>query len=127
MSSDDLAARNSGGQLRLLGTCWVIYGILCLVVGVLLIIYSGTATVMFGALLARVPDPYTLMALFHFVYTLLVVLAFIRGVLGIWAGLTVLAGRTAGRTLALIAGFLSLYDIPLGTSLGIWTLVLFLR
>ena len=127
MSPDSIVEHHARGELRLLGGCWIVYGVICLLGGALLIIYSGTATVMFGALLARVPDPYTLMTLFHFVYTLLIVLAFIRGVLGILAGLALAALRSSGRTLALVAAFLSLYDIPLGTTVGIWTLVLFLR
>jgi hypothetical protein len=42
------------------------------------------------------------------------------------AGPALLAGRQPGRTLALIAGFLSLSDIPLGTTLGIYALVVLL-
>jgi len=42
------------------------------------------------------------------------------------AGPALLAGRQLGRTLALIAGFLSLPNIPLRTTLGIYTLVVLL-
>lgn len=48
------------------------------------------------------------------------------GVLGIFAGWTVPAGHGFGRILALIAGFLSLSEIPLGMTLGIYTLVVLL-
>ena len=41
-------------------------------------------------------------------------------------GPALLAGRRSGRTLALITGFLSLSDIPLGTTLGIYTLIVLL-
>ena len=51
-------------------------------------------------------------------------LSVVCGVLGIFAGWTVLAGQGFGRTLALLAGFLSLSDIPLGMTLGIYTLAL---
>jgi len=40
-----------------LGGCWIVYGVIRLVQATLLVLYSGTATVMFGALLSRVPDP----------------------------------------------------------------------
>jgi len=109
-----------------MGSCWIVYGVIRLIVAVCLVIYSGTATVMFGALLNRVPDPFTLMTDFHVIYTLLIALSAVCGILGIVAGLALLAGNRVGRTLALIAAFLSLSDIPLGTTLGIYTLVVLL-
>jgi hypothetical protein len=81
---------------------------------------------MFGALLNRVPDPFTLMGVFHFIYIVMIALSVVCGILGLMAGLALLGGKQAGRTLALIAGFLSLSNIPLGTTLGIYTLVVLL-
>lgn len=99
------------------------YGVIRLIMAVCLFIYSGTATVMFGALLNRVPDPFTLMTGFHVIYIAMIALSAVCGILGIIAGLALLAGNRSGRMLALIAGFLSLSHIPLGTTLGIYTLV----
>ena len=93
---------------------------------VCLFIYSNTATVMFGALLNRVPDPFALMADFHALYAVMIVLSAVCGILGIIAGLALLAENRSSRRLALIAGFLSLSNIPLGTTLGIYTLVVLL-
>jgi hypothetical protein len=93
---------------------------------VCLVIYGSTATVMFGTLLNRVPDPLTLMGVFHFMYTVMIALSAVCGILGLMAGLALLAERRSGRTLALVAGFLSLSNIPLGTTLGIYTLVMLL-
>ena len=53
MSSGDVTARNPMGRLRTLGGCWVAYGVFRLIVAICLFIYSGTATLMFGALLNR--------------------------------------------------------------------------
>jgi hypothetical protein len=86
----------------------------------------GTATVMFGALLVRVPDPYTLMSVFHIIYTARVVLSAVCGLFGLAAGSTLLARRGKGCTLAIAAAFLSLSDIPLGVTLGIYTLMVLL-
>jgi hypothetical protein len=97
-----------------------------LLMAVCLFIYSATATVMFGALLNRVSDPFSLMADFHVVYIAMIALSVVCGILGIIAGLALLAGNPSGRLLALIAGFLSLSNIPLGTTLGIFTLVVLL-
>ena len=72
------------------------------------------------------PDPLALMGVFHFMYTVMIALSAVCGVLGLMAGPALLAGRQSARRLALIAGFLSLSDIPLGTTLGIYTLVVLL-
>ena len=126
MSSTDPVAPTLSGHLRTLGICWVVYGVIRLIMAVCLIIYGSTATVMFGTLLNRVPDPLTLMGVFHFMYTVMIALSAVCGVLGLMAGLALLAERRSGRTLALVAGFLSLSNIPLGTTLGIYTLVMLL-
>jgi hypothetical protein len=42
------------------------------------------------------------------------------------ASLALLAGKSA-RTLPLVAAFLSVADLPLGTTLGIYTLIVSLR
>jgi hypothetical protein len=126
MSSDDPIAQNPSGHLRTLGRCWIVYGVIRLIMAVCLFLYSSTATLMFGALLNRVPDPFTLMADFHLIYTVMIALSAVCGILGIMAGLALLAGNRSGRMLALIAGFLSLSNIPLGTTLGVYTLVVLL-
>ncbi|GAC1636973.1 MAG: hypothetical protein NVS9B14_16470 [Candidatus Acidiferrum sp.] len=125
-----LSGGSAGGNLndnrRILGACWLLYGILRVVAGILLIVFSGTATVMFGALLSRVPDPFTLMAIFHVVYVCLAILALLGGVFGVLAGLTLFGNQRSARTLALIAALLSVSELPLGTTLGIYTLVVLL-
>ncbi len=126
MSSHDPVAPSLSGHLRTLGICWIVYGVIRLIMAVCLVIYGSTATVMFGTLLNRVPDPLTLMGVFHFMYTVMIALSAVCGILGIMAGLALLAERRSGRTLALVAGFLSLSNIPLGTTLGIYTLVMLL-
>jgi hypothetical protein len=126
MTSDDPTAQNLSDRLRALGGCWIVYGVIRLVLATLLVLYSGTATVMFGALLSRVPDPFTLMGVFHFMYVVMTALSIVCGILGLMAGLALLGGRRSGRTLALVAGFLSLSNLPLGATLGIYTLVVLL-
>ena len=126
MPTNAVAAQNQGVSWSTLGSLWIFYGIIRLVVVVLLILYSGTATLMFGALLTRVPDPFTLMSIFHFLYLVATIVTVLAGLFGVLAGLALLAGRTSARSLSLAAGFLSLCDIPLGTSLGVYTLIIFL-
>jgi hypothetical protein len=126
MSSDVRIAHSPGGNLRTLGAFWIVYGIVRLVMAVCLFIYSGTATLMFGALLNRVPDPFSLMTDFHFFYVLMIALSVLCGILGIVGGLALLAGSGSGRVLALAAAFFSLCEIPLGLTLGTYTLIVLL-
>jgi hypothetical protein len=108
---------------RTLGICWIIYGIIRLAMALWLFVFSGTATVMFGALLNRVPDPFTMMSEFHILYVAIIVLSVICGVLGILGGLTAMGGGTSGRNTLILAALLSLSEIPLGITLGVYTLV----
>lgn len=126
MTGYDHVAQSLTRHLRILGICWLLYGILRLVSAVWLALFSKTATLMFGALLGRVPDPFSLMNIFHFLYGLLVAVSAVRGILGVCAGLALLAGIRSGRTLAITAAFLSLSSIPLGTTLGIYSLIVLL-
>ena len=126
MSLDESAVGNLRGHRRILGVCWLVYGILRLIMGICLVLFSGTATVMFGALLSRVSDPFALMGDFHIVYAGIVVLTVLCGVIGLLAGLALLANQRPARVLALLAAFLSLSEIPFGTTLGIYTLIVLL-
>ena len=91
ISMDQAAAGNLNGHRQILGICWIVYGILRFIAGIWLVLFSGTSTVMFGALLTRVPNPFALMGDFHIVYGGLVVLSFLCGLFGILAGLALLA------------------------------------
>lgn len=126
--STSISAVSSTPSLRrpALALCWIIYGILRLAAGIWLIVFTPTATVMFGALLNRVANPFPLLFAFHFFYTCAIVLSALAGVLGLIAGLMLLTGNKSARLLAIIAAVLSLSNLPVGTTLGIYTLVVFL-
>jgi hypothetical protein len=123
MSSNEPAVGYLGSDRRTLGVFWLVYGIFRLLVGICLALCSGTARVMFGALLTRVPDPYTLMSAFQIIYVGIVALAVLGALFGILAGLALMANQRAARMLALVAAFLSVSAIPFGTTLGIYTLI----
>ena len=125
MSTNAPSTQNPRANSSTLGALWIVYAILRLVAVVLLVLYTGTATVMFGALLTRVPDPFTLMTIFHILYIAAILVTALSGLFGLFAGLALVAGKSA-RTLSLVAAFLSLSDLPFGTTLGIYTLIVFL-
>ena len=126
MSLDDSAPGNLSAHRRILAVCWLVYGLLRLIMAFCLVLFSATATVMFGALLSRVADPFALMSGFHVIYASIVVLSVLSGVFGLLAGLALLANQRPARMLALFAAFLSVSELPLGTTLGIYTLVVLL-
>ena len=110
-------------QPRILGLCWIVYGVLRLAVTFWLLTFTTTATLMFGALLTRVPDPFSLMSLFHFLYLGVMIWSAVSGVVGILAGVTLLSGQRSARPLAIAAALLSLSELPFGIALGVYTLV----
>jgi hypothetical protein len=125
MSTNTATTQNPRANSSTLGALWIVYAILRIVAVILLVLYAGTATVMFGALLTRVVDYAALMAIFHILYIAAIIVTALSGLFGLFAGLALLAGKSA-RTLSLIASFLSLHDLPFGTTLGIYTLIVFL-
>jgi hypothetical protein len=110
-------------QPRILGLCWIVYGVLRLAMTFWLLTFTTTATLMFGALLTRVPDPFSLMSLFHFLYLGVIIWSAVSGVVGILAGVTLLSGQRSARPLAIAAALLSLSELPFGIALGVYTLV----
>ena len=112
---------------KILAVCWILYGIFRIAAAIWLVSFAPIATVMFGALLVRVRDAEGLMSVFHFFYSFVIVLSAVCGVIGLLAGLALLAGQRLGRILALIAAFLSLSELPVGIALGVYTLVALLR
>lgn len=110
-------------QPRVLGLCWIVYGVLRLAMTFWLLTFTTTATLMFGALLTRVPDPFSLMSIFHFLYLGVMIWSAVSGVVGILAGVTLLSGQRSARPLAIAAALLSLSELPFGIALGVYTLV----
>jgi hypothetical protein len=109
-----------------LGACWIAYGILRLALTVWLFAFTTTATLMFGALLTRVPNPFSLMSVFHFLYLGLILWSAASGALAVLAGLLLLTGQQSARFVAILAALVSLPELPLGVILGVYTLVVFL-
>jgi hypothetical protein len=118
--------RNLNTHIRILGICWIVYGCVRLFMALWLTTFSTAATLMFGTLLTRVPDPFALMSEFHFIYLCVVVWSIVAGVVGILAGLALLAGHASSRPVALVAAFLSVSEIPLGITLGVYTFAVLL-
>jgi len=113
------------GTYRTLGVLWLFYAILRFAGAVFILIYTPTLTLMWGALITRVPNPFALMSFFHVFLVFAMVLNIVAGILALLAALALLGRTGSSRTLALVASFFALIDGPLGIALGAYTLVIF--
>jgi len=113
-------------RVRTLGILWALFGISRLVAALLLMIYSATATLMFGALLSRVPNPFVMMDYFHVVYMCVIIWTVASGIVSLVAAADLFSGRVSGRSVAILAAFLALPELPFGVMLGVYTLIILL-
>jgi hypothetical protein len=111
---------------KMLGVLWVLYGVVCFIEAAWIAVESGALTVMWGALLDRVPDPYSWMTLFHAAVLITVVVLMLAGIFALIAGGALLAYSHSSRNMALVAGFFGLVTGPLGLVLGVYTLIVLL-
>jgi len=120
--SNTIDPGNLNTSARTLGILWIIYGVARILLAVWLLAFQVTAKLMFGSLLSRVPNPYSLMDTFHLVYAAIILLSIVCGVLGVLAGFALLGNWSSAPVLALAAAFLSLSELPLGLMLGVYTI-----
>jgi hypothetical protein len=116
---------DSSGTHGTLGVLWLFYGILRFAGAAFILIYSTTLTLMWGAIITRVPNPFALMSFFHLFLIFAVVLNIIAGVFSLLAAMALLGRTGSARTLALVASFFGLTNGPLGIALGAYTLFIF--
>ncbi len=121
--ADNTSILRSGGRAGVLGILWAIYGISRLIIALVLTFFSGTATLMFGALLSRVPNPFALMADFHLLYVCIIVWNILSGIVALVAAADLLSGRRSARAIAILAAFIALPVPFFGIMLGIYTLL----
>ena len=105
-------------HVRLLGILWMAYSALSVVGGIILIVISNT---LFGRFSQAGPPPEVTSWLGPFL-TAIGCLILAKAAASIIAGWGLLQREPWGRTLALVVGFISLFNIPIGTALGVYTL-----
>jgi hypothetical protein len=116
----------SNDRSGLLGILWAVYGIVRLVIALVLIFFNGIATVMFGALLTRVPNPFALMTDFHILYVFIIVWNILSGIVALVAAVGLLGRGSSARKIVILAAFLALPVLPFGIMLGVYSLIVFL-
>jgi hypothetical protein len=104
-----------------LGVLWFIYGVLCLAQAAWIVVYTSTLTLMWGAIINRVADPFFWMNAFHIWLIGAVIVLVLAGIFSFVAGAALMNG--SGRAFALIASILAILTGPLGVALGTYTMV----
>jgi hypothetical protein len=122
----NMANNTSDGRAGWLGVLWAVYGVSRLVIALVLTLFSASATLMFGALLSRVPNPFALMADFHLLYVCIIAWNILSGVVALVAAAGLLGRSGSARKLAILAAFLALPVPFFGIMLGVYTLIVFL-
>jgi hypothetical protein len=107
-------------HVRLVGILWMAYSALLVFGGVAVVIVAHT---LFGSAF-HVPDgpPPEVSAWLRPFLTFIGGLILVKAVAGFFAGWGLLQREPWARVVALILGFLSLFNVPIGTALGIYTL-----
>ncbi|HSE47910.1 MAG TPA: zinc ribbon domain-containing protein [Terriglobales bacterium] len=104
-------ARNA----KLLGILWIAYSVLHVLAGLAAFIVGNTVI---AAVAAREPRMYFLPPL----VTAIGIAILAKGAIGAAAGFGILQRAHWARTAALVVAFLSLFNVPFGLALGIYTL-----
>jgi hypothetical protein len=106
-----------------LGILWVIYGLICIVKAAWIVVYSGTLTLMWGAIINRVADPFFWMNTFHIWLIGAVIVLILTAICSFLAAISLMQGRGAARGLMLVASILAIVTGPLGIALGTYTMI----
>lgn len=117
---------SEGSRLRTLGILWALYGILMIALALWIVLYQSTLTLMWGAIITRVADPFTWMSAFHLFLAATVAMALISGVLSILAAAALMKGAGSSRKLGLLAATFGLLGAPPGVALGAFTVAILL-
>jgi len=110
-----------GNRYGTLGVLWAIYGVLMIAGAAWILVYEGTLTVMWGAIVTRVADPLAWMGVFHLFLVATVVMALISAVLSLLAATALLRGAESSRSMGLAAAVFGMLGTPPGVVLGVFT------
>jgi hypothetical protein len=114
-----------GTHVRVLGIIWLVFSIFHIVMAVWTLVFSYYFLPMIQGVLSNGPAsfPFPLVHTLRLIYGISAVYGVAIGALGLCAGTALLQRKRIGRVLAIIAAFLCVLGIPLGTAVGVYTLI----
>jgi hypothetical protein len=107
-----------------LGVLWGIYGVVMIAAAAWMIAYDRTLTVMWGAIISRVANPFAWMDAFHLFLGATVVMALISGLFSLLAAFALMSGAGSARRMGLIAAAFGMLGTPPGVTLGVFTVAI---
>jgi hypothetical protein len=120
------AAEKLSTHLRVMGVLWVVYSILRVFMGAMTLAVSHYFLPMMSSFMPRDVSPVPIVAMLHGVYAFTFVYSVAAGIAGIVAASGLLQRKPWGRVMALVMAFISVINIPFGTAIGVYTLVVLL-
>jgi hypothetical protein len=113
-------------HVRVLGIVWLSYSVLRIIMSIWILAFSHYFLPAMQDLMSRgdTPFPFPIVHFLHVVYAISSAYGTATGILGIIAGAKLLKKKPAARILAIVAAFLSVLSLPIGTAVAIYTLII---
>ncbi|MGH9735129.1 MAG: zinc-ribbon domain-containing protein [Candidatus Acidiferrales bacterium] len=108
-------------HLRIMSILWVIYGVFQIVTAFLTVGMPGNYFAMFQKMVGA--NSGLSSDVLHAIFVWSGIFAMFAGALGLFAGWMLMRRERSGRMIALIASFVALIQVPIGTGLAIYTFV----
>lgn len=115
--------------LQTLAILWGIYSGFRVLMTIWVVVAGQVFLPLVNNVLAQMPQHIDAYPFFRFVSGMIAVTAFFSvatGALGLWAAWALWKHDSSGRIVALVAAAISLINVPFGTALGIYTMVVLL-
>lgn len=109
-------------HIHLLSILWMAFSALSAIGGAVVLIVANTIFTHAGSIFGRELPPNAHAAFLHPLLTFVAILVLLKAAVGFLAGWGLMQRQPWARILALVVGFVSLFNLPLGTALGIYTL-----
>lgn len=116
------------GHIRIIAVLWTVYSVFRILMAGWTIVFSRLFLPMWTQMIPPQANfnfaPF--LRMISGIYWFSGMFAVAVGVLGLWAAWSLWQRDPIGRTVAIIVAFISLISVPLGTALGVYTLVILL-
>lgn len=122
-SKTAMAVQALAVHVRILGVLWAIFGVFEILMAFWMAAKPGPYLAMLQNILAQEGNASLTPEARHAVFLWAVIFSLFTGALGLFAGWMLTKRERSGRTVALVAAFVSLIQLPFGTGLAIYTFI----